>query len=94
VLWGFAFWMAVPGVFGALADRSANPADRAGDAQAVMAGGRVIGPLVGGVILDVVGTPWLGVVGGGLIIAAGLVVLTVCLRSPVRSTRRTAGASI
>ena len=74
VVWGFAFWMGIPGVFTALAERSANPADRAGDAQAVMAAGRVVGPLVGGAILDSVGTGWLGIVGGGLmLVAAGAV---------------------
>jgi len=46
--WGFFFWMGVPAVYQLLAERSRNPADRAGDAQAVMAIGRVIGPLVGG----------------------------------------------
>ena len=84
VLWGFAFWMAVPGVFAALAARSANPADRAGDAQAVMAGGRVVGPLVGGLVLDAVGTPWLGIVGGSMILTSATVVLVVCLGTPVR----------
>ncbi|MFV0524483.1 MAG: MFS transporter [Acidimicrobiales bacterium] len=71
VVWGFAFWMGVPGVFTVLADRSAHPADRAGDAQAVMAAGRVIGPVLGGVLLDAGGALTLGLVGSTLMVAAG-----------------------
>lgn len=44
VAWGFFFWMAVPAVYQLLAERSRNPADRAGDAQAVMAVGRQARP--------------------------------------------------
>ena len=77
VFWGFAFWMAIPGVFSVLASRSAHPADRAGDAQAVMAGGRVIGPLVGGLVLDNLGTTALGLVGGGLMLSAAVVIFAV-----------------
>lgn len=51
-LWGFCFWAGVPGIFTLLAQRSANPADRAGDAQAAMAFGRVIGPAVGGLMIE------------------------------------------
>lgn len=73
-VWGFGFWMAIPGAFKALAERSANPSDRAGDAQAVMAAGRVVGPFVGGAIIDGLGTSWLGLLGGGLmVLAAGAV---------------------
>lgn len=50
-LWGFAFWMAVPAVLRLLAERSLNPSERMGDAQASMAAGRVFGPLVGGFVL-------------------------------------------
>ncbi len=48
IAWGFSYWMGVPRAFALLAERSAHPDERAGDAQAVMAGGRVFGPLVGG----------------------------------------------
>jgi DHA1 family inner membrane transport protein len=85
VFWGFAFWMAIPGVFGVLADRSAHPADRAGDAQAVMAGGRVVGPLLGGLVLDNLGATALGLVGGGLMVAAGAIVFAVRSLFPARS---------
>jgi predicted MFS family arabinose efflux permease len=74
VCWGFAFWMGVPGVFTVLAERSAHPSDRAGDAQAVMAGGRVIGPFLGGALLDGLGPAALGIVGGSAMATAGLIV--------------------
>ena len=77
VVWGFAFWMAIPGVFTALAERSANPADRAGDAQTVMAAGRIVGPFLGGAVIDGLGQTWLGFIGGGLMLAAGVAVFTV-----------------
>ena len=83
-LWGFGFWMAIPGAFTALAERSANPSDRAGDAQAIMAGGRVLGPFVGGAVIDNLGTPWVGVVGGGMMIAAGAAVFAVRAGVPPR----------
>ncbi len=49
--WGFVFWMGIPAVFRLLAERSLSPAERVGDAQSLMALGRVFGPLLGGVIL-------------------------------------------
>ena len=75
--WGFGFWMAIPGAFSALAERSANPADRAGDAQAVMAGGRVVGPLAGGAVIDALGSTWLGVLGGGAMLVSAAIVFAV-----------------
>lgn len=69
--WGFAFWMGVPGAFSLLASRSDHPGERAGDAQAVMAAGRVVGPLAGGVLLDATNAGVLGVVGGVVVGAAG-----------------------
>ncbi|MGF1596859.1 MAG: MFS transporter [Acidimicrobiales bacterium] len=76
-VWGFAFWMGLPGVFTVLAERSANPADRAGDAQAVMAAGRVFGPFVGGLALDLAGPGTLGLVGGSMMMLAGAAVFVV-----------------
>lgn len=70
-LWGFAFWMGIPGAFSLLAERSAYPEERAGDAQAVMALGRVVGPLLGGVLYEADAVA-LGVVAGGLMIAASV----------------------
>ncbi|MGH1489214.1 MAG: hypothetical protein ACRBK7_07445 [Acidimicrobiales bacterium] len=86
ILWGFAFWMGIPGVFSVLAKRSANPADRAGDAQAVMASGRIFGPLIGAVVLEALGERALGLAGGGLMISAGAIVLALQLRAPEQPT--------
>ena len=77
VAWGFSFWMGIPGVFSVLAERSRNPADRAGDAQAIMAGGRIFGPLLGAVVLEGLGAPALGVFGGGLMMSAGVVIIAI-----------------
>jgi DHA1 family inner membrane transport protein len=70
-LWGFAFWMGIPGVFSLLAERSKYPEERAGDAQSIMALGRVIGPVVGGALYEADPIA-LGVVAGGAMIAASV----------------------
>ena len=75
-LWGFSFWMGTPGAFSLLAERSRYPQERAGDAQSIMAAGRVIGPLVGGAAYAV-SPATLGVVGGGIMLAAGALMLYV-----------------
>jgi len=49
--WGFVFFMGVPAAFNLLAQRLNFPEERAGDAQAVMALGRVFGPILGGTLL-------------------------------------------
>ena len=59
--WGFVFFMGVPAAFNLLAARSHFPEERAGDAQAVMALGRVFGPLVGGALYATGSTGTLGV---------------------------------
>lgn len=51
--WGFAFWMAVPPLMRMLAERSLRPEERMGDAQSLMAAGRMIGPALGGAVLGV-----------------------------------------
>lgn len=76
-LWGFAFWAGIPGIYTLLADRSAYPAERAGDAQAAMAAGRAVGPLVGAAVVNVGSFAWLGLTGGLVMAAAGLVCLAV-----------------
>lgn len=76
-LWGFAFWAGVPGIFTMLANRSAHPAERAGDAQSIMAAGRVIGPLVGAGLLETGSYPVLGLVAGGTMLVTGLVLIAV-----------------
>ena len=70
--WGFAFWMGVPGAFALLAERSNYPDERAGDAQAVMASGRVFGPLIGGVLFEI-GPEALGAgAGAAMLTGAGI----------------------
>lgn len=75
-LWGFAFWMGIPGAFSLLAERSKFPAERAGDAQSVMAAGRVLGPLLGGAMIAISPTV-LGLVGGGIMLVAGAMMIYV-----------------
>lgn len=73
IAWGFSFWMAVPGAFALLAERSNYPDERAGDAQAVMAAGRVFGPLIGGALYEI-GPGVLGV-GAGSVMLTGATIL-------------------
>lgn len=86
--WGFAFWMGVPGAYALLGAASLHPEERAGDAQAIMAAGRVIGPLVGGLLLDRASAPVLGVIGGSIMAIAGLGLLTVDPPARRRTTPR------
>lgn len=72
--WGFAFWMAVPRVLGAVADWSFAPDERVGDAQSVMAIGRAVGPAVGGLLVGSGAYGTLGAFAGvGLGMSAALV---------------------
>ena len=77
VAWGFVFFMATPAAFSLLASRSVFPEERAGDAQAVMALGRVFGPAVGGALLAA-GQPIAhGAVASGTMFSAALLLLVV-----------------
>ncbi|MEL0040199.1 MAG: hypothetical protein VW685_02700 [Ilumatobacter sp.] len=80
-VWGFAFWMGVPAAFALLARNSRYPAERAGDSQAYMALGRVVGPLVGGALYEVHPT-MLGVVGGGIMLVAAVTFAVIDRRTP------------
>jgi len=71
--WGFVFFMGIPAAFNLLAERSNFPEERAGDAQAVMALGRVFGPIMGGALLAAGSEATLGMV------AAGVVTFGSCL---------------
>lgn len=75
-LWGFAFWMGTPGAFSLLAERSKYPQERAGDAQSIMAAGRVVGPVIGGAAYAV-SPAVLGLVGGGIMLTASLLMVYV-----------------
>lgn len=71
-VWGFGYWMGVPGAFALLASRSAYPGERAGDAQAVMSAARVIGPVIGGAVFTH-SAVLLGVVAAGFMFSAAAV---------------------
>ncbi len=75
--WGFAFWMGVPGVMQMLAARSLEPAERAGDAQAAMAAGRALAPLLGGAFADAQAYRALALVSGAGLTLAGLGIVGV-----------------
>ena len=77
ILWGFAWWMAIPAIFVMLAERSLIPSERVGDAQAVMAVGRVLGPVIGGLALGVGNYGRLSMVGAVFTAVAALIVLAV-----------------
>ncbi len=81
VAWGFVFFMATPAAFQLLASRSAFPAERAGDAQAVMALGRVFGPLFGGALIAHGSSVTLGFCAAGVMLTASLVLLYVDRRT-------------
>jgi DHA1 family inner membrane transport protein len=73
--WGFAFWMAIPGVLQMLSDRSLSPSERAGDAQGLMAVGRSLGPVLGGAFVDMGSLATLGIVtAAGLGLSGAMVV--------------------
>jgi DHA1 family inner membrane transport protein len=75
--WGFAFWMAVPGVLQMLIDRSLDASERAGDAQGLMAVGRAFGPALGGFFVDANLLTGLAIVSGIGISTSGLTVVGV-----------------
>ena len=77
VLWGFAFWMAIPAVFTLLAEKSLTPSERIGDAQAMMALGRVFGPILGGLALGAGQFNRLSLVGGTVMTVACVAVAIV-----------------
>lgn len=75
--WGFVFFMGVPAAFNLLAERSNFPEERAGDAQAVMALGRVFGPIMGGALLAAGSETTLGVVAAGVVTVGSSLLLYV-----------------
>lgn len=75
--WGFVFFMGIPAAFNLLADRSSFPEERAGDAQAVMALGRVFGPIMGGTLLAAGSEVTLGIAAAAVISTGGLLLLYV-----------------
>lgn len=81
--WGFCFWMAVPGVYNLLSARSRFPAERAGDAQAAMAAGRALGPLLGAFLVSAGGFGTLGAVGGAIMTTGAVAIIAIELSSSV-----------
>jgi predicted MFS family arabinose efflux permease len=77
VTWGFVFFMGIPAAFGLLASRSRFPEERAGDAQAVMALGRVVGPLIGGVFIGSGATTKMGLAASAIMLSAAALLLYV-----------------
>ena len=73
IAWGFVFFVGMPAAFALLASRSLFPEERAGDAQAVMAMGRVFGPLIGGAFIATGATTLMGIAASSIMCsAAGL----------------------
>jgi DHA1 family inner membrane transport protein len=75
--WGFVFFMGIPAAFHLLADRSNFPEERAGDAQAVMALGRVFGPIMGGALIAAGSEVTLGFVAAGVMSLGSFLLLYV-----------------
>jgi predicted MFS family arabinose efflux permease len=75
--WGFAFWMGVPGVLQMLSARSLEPAERAGDAQAMMAVGRAAAPVLGGAFVDAGAYTALAATAGIGLVMSGAIVVAV-----------------
>lgn len=75
--WGFVFFMGIPAAFNLLAERSSFPEERAGDAQAVMALGRVFGPIMGGTLLAAGSEATLGMVAAAVMTFGGCLLLYV-----------------
>lgn len=76
-VWGFAFWMAIPAVLRLITERSIHPSERMGDAQAAMATGRVLGPILGGLALGAGQFARLSATGAAVMLAAALIVAGV-----------------
>ena len=77
VAWGFVFFMGMPAAFALLASRSRFPEERAGDAQAVMALGRVFGPLIGGAFIATGATTLMGISAAALMLCAAVLMLYI-----------------
>lgn len=75
--WGFVFFLGIPAAFSLLAARSNFPEERAGDAQATMALGRVFGPLMGGALYATGSTGTLGIVSASVMSFGAFLLLYV-----------------
>ncbi|MEM9035931.1 MAG: MFS transporter [Actinomycetota bacterium] len=86
-VWGLFFFVAMPATFDILAGRSAYPEQRAGDAQAVMAVGRVVGPALGGALVSAGSIASLGWVAAALLAVSATIVGVIAAVVPVRGER-------
>lgn len=87
ILWGYFFFTGIPATFALLAARSRFPDERAGDAQAVMAAGRIIGPALGGALVAAGSFATLGIVAMLIMAVAGVIIIVVHQRfEPVSDT--------
>ncbi len=77
IIWGMFFFMGIPAAFALLASRSQFPQERAGDAQAMMALGRVAGPLIGGIFIAADQTTEMGLAAGAIMLSACMLMLYV-----------------
>lgn len=84
--WGFCFWMAIPEVLRQVASWSLVPEERVGDAQGLMALGRMAGPALGGLL---VGTGSFIVL--GIEAAAGTLLAAVLIGGVERYRRQRTG---
>lgn len=75
--WGFIFFMGIPAAFNLLASRSNFPQERAGDAQAIMAAGRVFGPIMGGTFIAAGETTLMGLSAAIIMFVAASLLLYV-----------------
>ena len=82
IMWGAAFWAATPGAYAILAARSRYPAERAGDAQAAMAAGRAVGPLLGGALVSAGSFETLSIVGAAMLAVAAATIVMVEVTVP------------
>ena len=75
--WGLSWWLAVPEILRSIASHTDAPDGRVGDAQAFMAAGRAIGPLLGGFIIARADFTVLGLVAFGTIATAVTAIVSV-----------------
>jgi DHA1 family inner membrane transport protein len=76
-IWGFSYWVFVPAAIRLLAEKSLTPTERVGDAQALMALGRVFGPVVGGLAIAGSNFGRLSIVGGAILLVSAAIAFGV-----------------
>lgn len=77
IVWGFSYWVFVPAIIKLLAKKSLTPSERVGDAQALMAAGRIFGPIVGGIAIAGNNYQRLSITGASIMFAAAAIAIGV-----------------